>query len=429
MLKKLFGFGKKDKDKEPEILEEEVNIEENEEVADETPSAEGQDQSTEEEAGQAEPEDKVEDALVEEVEDISSKEVDDALEVQSSDAPQDQSMEDSSQDLAEPSLDEANKVEKAEVEKQEEAAPKKKSFFGKLMDGLNKTRKGITDQIDNLLNNYGEIDEDLFEELEEILIMADVGMNTTMKIIDELRDELVARKIKDSSLVKDVLHDVIEKFLTEDYNSELNIEPSPAIVLVIGVNGAGKTTSIGKMAHKFKSEGKSVLLAAADTFRAAAIDQLKVWGERVDVNVIAHTEGSDPAAVIFDGIQAAKSRNVDVLICDTAGRLHNKKNLMNELAKIFKVIEREHPEATKEVLLVLDATTGQNAIQQAKLFRETAAITGIVLTKLDGTAKGGVVLAVNDELNIPVKMIGVGEGMEDLQEFDPKSFVKALMDA
>lgn len=429
MLKKLFGFGKKDKDKEPEILEEEVNIEENEEVADETPSAEGQDQSTEEEAGQAEPEDKVEDALVEEVEDISSKEVDDVLEVQSSDAPQDQSMEDSSQELEDSSVDEANRVEQAEVEKEEEAAPKKKSFFGKLMDGLNKTRKGITDQIDNLLNNYGEIDEDLFEELEEILIMADVGMNTTMKIIDELRDELVARKIKDSSLVKDVLHDVIEKFLTEDYNSELNIEPSPAIVLVIGVNGAGKTTSIGKMAHKFKSEGKSVLLAAADTFRAAAIDQLKVWGERVDVNVIAHTEGSDPAAVIFDGIQAAKSRNVDVLICDTAGRLHNKKNLMNELAKIFKVIEREHPEATKEVLLVLDATTGQNAIQQAKLFRETAAITGIVLTKLDGTAKGGVVLAVNDELNIPVKMIGVGEGMEDLQEFDPKSFVKALMDA
>ncbi len=220
-----------------------------------------------------------------------------------------------------------------------EPEPKKKSFFGKLMDGLNKTRKGITDQIDNLLNNYGEIDEDLFEELEEILIMADVGMNTTMKIIDELRDELVARKIKDSSLVKDVLHDVLEAFLTEDYNSELNIEPSPAIVLVIGVNGAGKTTSIGKMAHKFKSEGKSVLLAAADTFRAAAIDQLKVWGERVDVNVIAHTEGSDPAAVIYDGIQAAKSRNIDVLICDTAGRLHNKKNLMNELAKYSRLLK------------------------------------------------------------------------------------------
>lgn len=428
MLKKLFGFGKKDKDKEPEIPEE-VIIEENEEASGESALAEGQDQDTEDEAGQEKPEDKAEDALIEEVEDNTSKEVDDVQEVFSSDAPQDQSVEDSSQELAEPSLDEADRVEKVEVEKEEEAAPKKKSFFGKLMDGLNKTRKGITDQIDNLLNNYGEIDEDLFEELEEILIMADVGMNTTMKIIDELRDELVARKIKDSSLVKDVLHDVIEKFLTEDYNSELNIEPSPAIVLVIGVNGAGKTTSIGKMAHKFKSEGKSVLLAAADTFRAAAIDQLKVWGERVDVNVIAHTEGSDPAAVIFDGIQAAKSRNVDVLICDTAGRLHNKKNLMNELAKIFKVIEREHPEATKEVLLVLDATTGQNAIQQAKLFRETAAITGIVLTKLDGTAKGGVVLAVNDELNIPVKMIGVGEGMEDLQEFDPKSFVKALMDA
>lgn len=422
MLKKLFGFGKKDKDKEPEIIEDEII--EDEVVEDDTV----QDETVPDETNKIDETDETDDEAFEE--DVLKEEAFEEEASQESDSgPIENDRFDDSNENKAPQDESRQEVLEAVQAPPIEPEPKKKSFFGKLMDGLNKTRKGITDQIDNLLNNYGEIDEDLFEELEEILIMADVGMNTTMKIIDELRDELVARKIKDSSLVKDVLHDVLEAFLTEDYNSELNIEPSPAIVLVIGVNGAGKTTSIGKMAHKFKSEGKSVLLAAADTFRAAAIDQLKVWGERVDVNVIAHTEGSDPAAVIYDGIQAAKSRNIDVLICDTAGRLHNKKNLMNELAKIFKVIEREHPEATKEVLLVLDATTGQNAIQQAKLFRETAAITGIVLTKLDGTAKGGVVLAVNDELNIPVKMIGVGEGMEDLQTFDPKSFVKALMDA
>lgn len=420
MFKKLFGFGKKDK--EPEIIEEEVV---QEEVSEEAPAESIEEPETEESVEVSNEPQEEESTVVEEV--AYSEPVAEPV------VAEERAVEEASQDVqVDSQMEEPSPAVEQEVvevvEEVVEEAPKKKSFFGKLMDGLNKTRKGITDQIDNLLNNYGEIDDDLFDELEEILIMADVGMNTTMKIIDELRDELVARKIKDSSLVKDVLHDVIEHLLTEDYDSSLKIDPSPAIILVIGVNGAGKTTSIGKMAHRFKSEGKSVLLAAADTFRAAAIDQLKVWGDRVDVNVIAHTEGSDPAAVIFDGIQAAKSRNVDVLICDTAGRLHNKKNLMNELAKIFKVIEREYPQATREVLLVLDATTGQNAIQQAKLFKETAAISGIVLTKLDGTAKGGVVLAVNDELNIPVKMIGVGEGMEDLQNFDPKSFVKALMD-
>ncbi len=404
MLKKLFGFGKKEEKKE--------EIDQVQEAAEETV----EETAEAAEAGEEEPQ---EESLQEElpVEDVQ---VEAAVEV-----PVEAVEVLSTEEAPEPEMP-VEQVEEPPAPVEEPV--KKKSFFGKLIDGLNKTRKGITDQIDNLLNNYGEIDDDLFEELEEILIMADVGMNTTMKIIDALREELKVRKIKDSSLVKDVLHDVVEGFLTEDYDSSLNIDPTPAIVLVIGVNGAGKTTSIGKMAHRFKSEGKTVLLAAADTFRAAAIDQLKVWGDRVDVNVIAHTEGSDPAAVIFDGIQAAKARNTDILICDTAGRLHNKKNLMNELAKIFKVIEREYPQATKEVLLVLDATTGQNAIQQAKLFKETAAITGIVLTKLDGTAKGGVVLAVNDELGIPVKMIGVGEGMDDLQDFDPKSFVRALMD-
>ncbi len=302
------------------------------------------------------------------------------------------------------------------------------SFFSKLKEGLDKTRKGITDKIDDLFNNYGEIDDELFDELEEILIMADVGMNTSMKIIERLREELKVRKVKDSREIKSVFKDVVEKLLDENNNVPFEVGTGPTIIMVIGVNGVGKTTSIGKIAYSLKEEGKRVLIAAGDTFRAAAIDQLKIWGDRVGVNVIHQSEGSDPAAVIFDAVQAAKARNADVLICDTAGRLHNKVNLMNELAKVFRVIEREYPEAKKEVLLVLDATTGQNAIQQAKVFNEAAEISGIVLTKLDGTAKGGVVLAINSELSIPVKLIGVGEGMHDLQKFDAHDFVEALLD-
>lgn len=301
------------------------------------------------------------------------------------------------------------------------------SFFSKLKEGLDKTRKGITDKIDDLFNNYGEIDDELFDELEEILIMADVGMSTSMKLIEKLRAELKVRKIKDSSEIKVVFKDVVEMILNENNNVPFAVGNEPTIIMVIGVNGVGKTTSIGKIAHSLKSEGKKVLIAAGDTFRAAAIDQLMIWGDRVGVGVIHQSEGSDPAAVIFDAVQAAKARNVDVLICDTAGRLHNKVNLMNELAKVFRVIEREYPEAKKEVLLVLDATTGQNAVQQAKVFNEAAEISGIVLTKLDGTAKGGVVLAINSELNIPVKLIGVGEGIEDLQRFDAHDFVEALL--
>jgi len=313
-------------------------------------------------------------------------------------------------------------------ELREEVVSEKKGFFGKLLDGLNKTRKGITDVMDDLFTNYGEIDEDLFEELEEILIMADVGMDTTMKIIDALRDELRARKIKEASLIKEVLGDVLMDFMQNEASSHLNVEKSPSVVFVIGVNGAGKTTSIGKLAHRLKQENKTVLLAAADTFRAAAIDQLKVWGDRTNTEVIAQQEGSDAASVVFDAIQSAKSRKVDVLVVDTAGRLHNKKNLMNELAKIFKIVEREYPEAEKEVLLVLDATTGQNAVQQAKLFKEAADITGLVLTKLDGTAKGGAVLAIKNEVGIPVKLVGVGEGINDLEHFESESFVKALLE-
>jgi fused signal recognition particle receptor len=301
------------------------------------------------------------------------------------------------------------------------------SFLSKLKEGLNKTRKGITDKIDDLFTNYGEIDDDLFDELEEILIMADVGMTTTMALIDRLRAELKVRKVKETSGVKAVFKDVVETLLTENGHEPFNPGTEPTIIMVIGVNGVGKTTSIGKIASKLRAEGKSVLIAAGDTFRAAAIDQLKVWGDRANVQVIHQAEGSDPAAVIFDAVQAAKARKVDVLICDTAGRLHNKVNLMNELSKVFRVIEREYPEAKREVLLVLDATTGQNAVQQAKLFNEAAEISGIVLTKLDGTAKGGVVLAISAELKIPVKLIGVGEGVDDLQEFIPHEFAEALL--
>lgn len=307
-----------------------------------------------------------------------------------------------------------------------EEPPKKESYFAKLKKGLLKTQKEFTNKLDDLFNNYGKIDEDLLEELEEILVMADVGMSTTMDIIEKLRNELKERKISDASKVKPVLKDVIVEMMTSE-NSDLLVYNNPSIIFVIGVNGAGKTTSIGKMTNLLLSEKKSVLVGAADTFRAAAIDQLKVWTDRNSVDLIAQEEGSDPAAVVYDSIHAARSRKTDVLIIDTAGRLHNKKNLMKELEKIFKVVEREYPNAEKEVLLVLDATTGQNAISQAKLFKEVAPITGIILTKLDGTAKGGVVMAVNHELNIPVKLIGVGEGIDDLQKFNPESFAEALL--
>ncbi|MDO4773164.1 MAG: signal recognition particle-docking protein FtsY [Bacillota bacterium] len=303
---------------------------------------------------------------------------------------------------------------------------KKMGAFRSLFSGLNKTRKKIGDQLDNLLNNYREIDEDLYEEIEDILVTADIGMQCTMELIDRLRDELAKRKIKDASLVKGVLKDVMADYLRAEANFEI-APSSPTVILVIGVNGAGKTTSIGKISHRFKQEGKKVVLAAADTFRAAAIDQLRVWAERADVGFVAHSEGSDPSAVIFDGIKSAQAKKADVLICDTAGRLHNKVNLMNELNKMFRIIEREYPEAHKEVLLVLDATTGQNAVNQAKEFLQSAGITGLVLTKLDGTAKGGFVFAIKSELGIPVKLVGVGEKIEDLQTFDPDAYASAIL--
>ena len=319
-------------------------------------------------------------------------------------------------------VDEDIKEENIEVV---EEPQKKVNLFERLKQGLTKAKQGITDKIDDVLKSYTKVDEELLEELEEILITADVGVNTTMDIIDKLRDKIKENKITEPSGVKAELKNIIEEILTNE-NSTLNVEKSPTIILMVGVNGVGKTTTIGKLANRYKQEGKKVLLAAGDTFRAAAIEQLEVWAGRSNVDIIKHQEGADPGAVVFDAIKAAKARKVDLLICDTAGRLHNKANLMNELGKVFKIVDREFPEANKEVLLVVDATTGQNAVVQAKTFKDVADITGIVLTKLDGTAKGGVVLAVKSEVDVPVKLIGVGEKVEDLQDFDAKAFSEAL---
>lgn len=297
-------------------------------------------------------------------------------------------------------------------------------------DGMSKTRSSISEKLNNLIARYRQVDEEYFEELEEALIMADVGVMTVMDLIDALKFEVKRKNIKDPQEVNEVIADkLVEIYYNEDAESisELNYDTDGlTVILVVGVNGVGKTTSIGKLAAQLKREGKHVVLAAGDTFRAGAIEQLEEWGKRAEVDVIKQAEGSDPAAVIFDAIKAAKSRNADVLICDTAGRLQNKVNLMNELAKIKRVIEREVPNAPHEVLLVLDATTGQNALNQAKTFSEVTDVTGIVLTKLDGTAKGGIVLAIRNELNIPVKLVGFGEAIDDLKKFDPHAFVYGL---
>ncbi|OEG00369.1 signal recognition particle-docking protein FtsY [Vulcanibacillus modesticaldus] len=298
----------------------------------------------------------------------------------------------------------------------------------KFKEGLTKTRDSFIGKVEDLMLRHKKIDEEFYEELEEILIAADVGVHTVLELIDELRDEVKTKKLTDAVELKPILSEKIVDLLKDDKQSnKLNIESGRLnVILFVGVNGVGKTTTIGKLANKLKNEGNKVMLAAGDTFRAGAIEQLEVWGERVGVDVVKHQAGSDPAAVIYDAIQSAKSKDVDVLICDTAGRLHNKVNLMQELNKIFRVIQREVPNAPHEVLLVLDATTGQNALQQAKLFKETANISGIVLTKLDGTAKGGIVIAIRHELDVPVKFVGLGEKIDDLQEFDPNQFVNAI---
>ncbi|CDX02703.1 signal recognition particle-docking protein FtsY [Desulfitobacterium sp. LBE] len=300
-------------------------------------------------------------------------------------------------------------------------------FFTKLKEGLTKTRDQFVTKVEEILTGRRKIDEELYEELEEVLIRSDVGVNTSFELVEGLRKEVKKRKLQEAEELKIVLQELIAELLGEEESMNF-AEHGPSIFLVVGVNGVGKTTTIGKLAHYFQGEGKKVILAAGDTFRAAAIDQLEVWGQRAGVEVIKQKEGADPAAVAYDALQAAKSRGADLVIMDTAGRLHNKVNLMEELRKVKRVIEREIPGAPHEVLLVLDATTGQNALQQAKLFQEVAGVTGIVLTKLDGTAKGGVVLGIQGEINIPVKWIGVGEGMEDLRPFIPQDFASALFD-
>ena len=298
------------------------------------------------------------------------------------------------------------------------------AFLDKLKQGLSKTKKALFGQIDEVLKAFVKVDEDLLEELEELLIMSDVGVNATEAIMDRLRDDVKSGRLKEKEQVMDALKAILSEMIGE--GEELNLSTSPSVILVIGVNGAGKTTSIGKISNRLIAKGKKVVVAAADTFRAAAIDQLAVWCERSGAELVRQNEGSDPAAVVFDAAAYAKRKQADVLIIDTAGRLHNKKNLMNELAKINRVIERELPDAARENLLVLDATTGQNAILQAKEFRNAAELTGLILNKLDGTAKGGIVISIKQELDIPVKFVGVGEKIDDMQEFDSREFVEAL---
>ena len=299
-------------------------------------------------------------------------------------------------------------------------------FFNKIKEGLKKTRDSITDGVNSILNSFTKIDEELFEELEEILVMSDIGVATATKICDMLRAKIKETGIKDPQEIKGIMKQIMADMLGEDEG--LRLDTKPSVILVIGVNGVGKTTSIGKISAQLKNQGKNVVLGAADTFRAAAIDQLAIWAERAGVQMVKSVEGSDPASVVFDTIASAKAKNADVIICDTAGRLHNKKNLMDELAKMNRVIARELPDASVETLLVLDAATGQNAVNQAREFKNVTDITGIVLTKLDGTAKGGIVIAIKNELSIPVKFIGIGEGIDDLQPFNAKEFIEGIFD-
>ncbi|HBI60218.1 MAG TPA: signal recognition particle-docking protein FtsY [Lachnospiraceae bacterium] len=303
----------------------------------------------------------------------------------------------------------------------------KKGFFGKLLNGLTKTRDNLKSGIDSLFSGFSEIDEDFYEELEEILIMADIGVNTTEKIIENLREKVKEQKIKEIAVCRQLLIDSIKEQMRVN-DTAYEFEKERSVVLLIGVNGVGKTTSVGKLAGQLKAQGKRVIVAAADTFRAAAIEQLTEWANRANVEIIAGQEGGDPASVVFDAVNAAKARKADVLICDTAGRLHNKKNLMEELKKINRIIDREFPDAHRETLVVLDGTTGQNALAQARQFGEVAELTGIVLTKLDGTAKGGIAIAIQSEMNIPVKYIGIGEKIDDLQKFNADAFVDALFE-
>ena len=411
VVTKKYSFGRREPIDEPK---EGQPIQETEEVSEESHLQEDDDATDEDQT------------FFEEIEEVVKIEDDDVDEI---DEEKEEESFDKS-DLMETDPTEPEEAPQDYEVQEDEVEEEKIGWFGRLKAGLSKTRDDMNYKINDILGNYVKIDEDMIEDLEDLLISSDIGMETTMTLIDNLRDSIREKQIQDPKEVKPVLAEEIRKILEKNGDvSRLNLEPSPAVILIVGVNGVGKTTTIGKLAHKLKSEGKSVLIAAADTFRAAAIEQVETWGERSGVTVISHKEGADPAAVVFDAIQAQKARNIDVLICDTAGRLHNKKNLMNELEKIHRIIEKESPNAQKESLLVLDATTGQNAILQAKSFDEVTHLTGIVLTKLDGTAKGGVVLPLIQELDIPIKLIGVGEGMNDLQEFSGEEFANALVNA
>ena len=433
-LSKLFGKKDKDNDKKEEILEE-IDSEEDdgeELTEEEIAAAERFEEENREEIESAMPLDfdgefialdgeeeavSFEEASEEVVEEIVEEAVEEIVEEASEEV-----VEELVEEVVEETVDENGD----EDEEEEEEEGEKLSFWERLKAGLAKTKKALFGSVNDLLKNFVKVDEDLLEELEELLIMADVGVSATGEIIDELRDRIKDGRLKEKEQVLDSLKEIISEMIGE--HQPLRLETTPSVILVIGVNGAGKTTSIGKISNRLRLAGKNVVVAAADTFRAAAIDQLEVWCKRAKVDIVKQNEGSDPAAVVFDAIQYAKKKSADVLVIDTAGRLHNKQNLMNELAKINRIIERELPDACRENLLVLDATTGQNAVMQAKEFSKAANITGITLNKLDGTAKGGIVISIKQELGIPVKFIGVGEKIDDMQEFDAEQFIDALFE-
>ena len=415
-----------------EVTESETVETESEEVAEPETVESELEEVTESETVETESEEVAEPETVEsELEEVTESET---VEAEQEEVAEPETAEAEQEEIAEPETVEAEPEEleepEAEVsepeEPQEPEKKKKKGFFEKIRDGLKKTKDSVIAKMQLVLNAFTKIDEDLFDQLEETMIMGDMGAETSIEICDQLRKRVKERGITDPKQIMGLIQEIIGEMLGEDQTLQLQTKPS--VIMVIGVNGAGKTTTIGKLCHQLKEDGKKVIVAAADTFRAAAIDQLEVWTDRAGVELVKHAEGSDPAAVVYDAIEAAKARNCDVLICDTAGRLHNKKNLMQELAKINRIIENKAAGCDKEILLVLDATTGQNAVNQARLFKEVADITGIVLTKLDGTAKGGIIVSIKNELEIPVKLIGVGEKIDDLQPFHARDFVNALFE-
>ena len=414
---------------EPETVETEL-----EEAAEPETEESESEEITEPETVETEPEEVTELETVEtEPEEVTELET---VETEPEEVTEPETEESESEEVAEPETEaeasESEELDETEAEASEPEEPqepekkKKKGFFEKIRDGLRKTKDSVIAKMQLVLNAFTKIDEDLFDQLEETMIMGDMGAETSIEICDQLRKRVKERGITDPKQIMGLIQEIIGEMLGEDQTLQLQTKPS--VIMVIGVNGAGKTTTIGKLCHQLKEDGKKVIVAAADTFRAAAIDQLEVWTDRAGVELVKHAEGSDPAAVVYDAIEAAKARNCDVLICDTAGRLHNKKNLMQELAKINRIIENKAAGCDKEILLVLDATTGQNAVNQARLFKEVADITGIVLTKLDGTAKGGIIVSIKNELEIPVKLIGVGEKIDDLQPFHARDFVNALFE-